>query len=265
MNSSLQLTNSQLLTLWESAQQRHRLDRALIILQHANVNYDWGSLTQLSIGTRNNLLLDIHKQAFGEELWAMCDCPACGENLEVVADVEELGYGKSTPATGSVFVFDKDGVEISFRPINSQDLASVSIHQHSIQQHSIQQQGTNNQLEINGIRAALLEQCILYTVNKHTGEPLTQQDYAGYYDELSHAIHEHDPIMLNEAKVQCPKCRHPWTLNIDIAHFLWQEIKAKAKILLSEVQVLSRHYGWSEKDILNMSNTRRRGYIEVVN
>jgi hypothetical protein len=50
---------------------------------------------------------------------------------------------------------------------------------------------------------------------------------------------------------------------MDVAAFVWAEIESEARRLLLEVDVLARRYGWSERDILDMSPIRRYQYLEL--
>ncbi len=50
----------------------------------------------------------------------------------------------------------------------------------------------------------------------------------------------------------------------DVGGFLWEEIDVRARRLLDEVHALARSYCWSERQILELSETRRRAYLERV-
>jgi hypothetical protein len=63
--------------------------------------------------------------------------------------------------------------------------------------------------------------------------------------------------------VECPDCGHGWTLELDVAAFVWREIEISAARLLHDVDVLARRYGWSEREILGLSAPRRRFYLEL--
>lgn len=63
--------------------------------------------------------------------------------------------------------------------------------------------------------------------------------------------------------LECPACIHRWSLDFDIAAFFWEELRVRARRLLREVDALARRYGWSERDILALSDARRRDYLEL--
>jgi hypothetical protein len=64
--------------------------------------------------------------------------------------------------------------------------------------------------------------------------------------------------------LRCPECAGSWSATFDIAAFLWAEISVRAKQLLGDVHALAWAYGWSEADILAMSDARRQCYLGMV-
>jgi hypothetical protein len=64
--------------------------------------------------------------------------------------------------------------------------------------------------------------------------------------------------------MDCPACGHQWRALFDVAAFLWREIDAWAKRSLNEVHALASAYGWSQRDILSMSASRRRRYVSMI-
>jgi hypothetical protein len=53
-------------------------------------------------------------------------------------------------------------------------------------------------------------------------------------------------------------------LLFDAGEFLLAELSTRARTLLYEVHLLARNYGWSEHDILALSDRRRASYVELV-
>jgi hypothetical protein len=50
----------------------------------------------------------------------------------------------------------------------------------------------------------------------------------------------------------------------DAGSLLWEEIDARARALLAEVHQLAAAYGWSEGQILALSDRRRAVYLDLV-
>jgi len=251
MQSPYKLSNQQILGIWENAQHLHPLDRSLYLIQRVDNHNSWQDLKTLSIGARNHFLLAIRLATFGHELMAAAQCPKCQEELDIIAEPEELGYGKPLPPFNAIYQLQFNEMDIQFKPLTSVDLASIC-HLHDTEPASRQ----------------LLTQSIQSITDSSTQQTISEEAYNEHYDviceTLADAIATVDPVMLNEADVSCPKCQYDWNVCFDLGDFLWQEICHRAKSLLVEVQQLARHYGWSEDEILTMSDIRRHGYIEVI-
>ncbi len=63
--------------------------------------------------------------------------------------------------------------------------------------------------------------------------------------------------------LHCCACPHAWDVAFDAGEFLWREVRAAARRILRDVDVLARLYHWSEGDILAMSEIRRNRYLEM--
>jgi hypothetical protein len=44
---------------------------------------------------------------------------------------------------------------------------------------------------------------------------------------------------------------------------MWAQIDARARRLIAEVHTLAREYGWSEREVLDLSEVRRALYLEL--
>ena len=83
-------------------------------------------------------------------------------------------------------------------------------------------------------------------------------------ERLAERLAECDPWAESLLDLICPGVRHEWTVLLDVAVFLWTEIRARAQRLLHDVHTLAMAYGWREADILAMSSRRREAYLELV-
>jgi hypothetical protein len=82
--------------------------------------------------------------------------------------------------------------------------------------------------------------------------------------EIETRMTEADPQSDVVLEFACDACRHDWTTTFDIGHFLWEEISARAARLLLDVHLLARAYGWTESEVLMLSDARRAAYIDMV-
>jgi hypothetical protein len=82
--------------------------------------------------------------------------------------------------------------------------------------------------------------------------------------EMARVLDAADPCMDFGIDLICPACTHAWAASFDVPRFLWEEIETRARRLLDEVHALARSYGWSERQILDLSDVRRGAYLERV-
>jgi hypothetical protein len=100
----------------------------------------------------------------------------------------------------------------------------------------------------------LLEACRL-----EEGEALSEDDLEAVGEKMAAA----DPLAETRLSLVCPNCGNQWEDTVDIAAFLWADIDARARRLLREVHTLGSAYGWTEREILSLSDRRRAVYLEM--
>ena len=80
---------------------------------------------------------------------------------------------------------------------------------------------------------------------------------------IAEAVEAADPRADLTLNVACPECGEATRAELDIASYLWTELDAWARDVLLDVHLLATAYGWSEPEILALSPTRRRYYLEL--
>lgn len=239
------LTAQQIVRVWERGRGRHALDRALLTLASASPATGWPELAALSVGRRNARLFALRGQTFGFALRASAACPACGCRLEFSADSRELTGARRPAGDGAGQSLSVGGVEVTFRPLDSRDLAAAA------------RLGSAAEA-----RARLIEGCLLSArdgARELRASELSDEAVAA----LAERVAEADPEAELFLSLDCPDCAHGWSMLFDIASFFWKEITSEAKRLLREVHTLASAYGWSERDVLAMSAARRQLYMEM--
>jgi len=78
------------------------------------------------------------------------------------------------------------------------------------------------------------------------------------------AMAEADPLAEVLVDMECPACGEPFVADLDVAQFVWAEVRARALGLLRDVDALARAYGWTEEQVLALGDTRRGAYLELV-
>jgi hypothetical protein len=84
----------------------------------------------------------------------------------------------------------------------------------------------------------------------------------GLLEKIEAGLEALDPGADVELALSCRE--HAWTAPFDIAAMLWDEVDARARALLAAVHVLAGAYGWSESEVLALSEQRRSAYLEMI-
>ncbi len=229
------LSSSEMLQLWERGCGLHPLDQALLALAAASPGASLDSLADLPLGERNRALVRLHSDCFGSQIGGWVPCPACGEKLEFELDGAMLLSG-SAATTNSVTI---DGQ--SFRLPSSRDLALAA-----------------REIEPTHAALALVARCSLDPAAATRGWSPAQIEVIGEQMALA------DPLAEPRLSFACALCGHAWDELLDLAGFFWTEMEVQVRRVLREVHALARAYGWSETEILTLSEARRALYLDLV-
>jgi len=226
------LSNTMLLELWESGRGASPIERALLLLAAADPQRDRAALADISIPRRDAEVLALRCHVLGSTLPGFVDCPRCGKRLEFDFDAGTL-LEPATPATSDPIRIG----ERCFRLPETGDLMAVSAIADA--RHATRQ---------------LVQRCCLDASggDEWTDESLAQADaglsaYAGAADTRFH--------------FDCEACGHAWDAHFDICAYVWEELDARAQVLLDDVHRLALAYGWDEQQILALSDARRDAYL----
>jgi hypothetical protein len=229
-------TSSNMLLVWERGIGLHPLDQGLLFLSAAFPELPSDTFADWPLGLRNSTLAEYHYSIFGAELEGSVTCPECGEKLEFQIDARSLIARSERQPAG-------DCIEVHghrFRLPTSRDLIHVA----------------DEADPAVGARR-LLEVCHL---DADEATNWSEEDI----EEIGERMAAADPLAETRLVLRCQTCSHEWNENFDIAQFLWAEVDAAAKRLLREVHTLASAYGWTEAEILALSDTRRTSYLGMV-
>src|SRR5262245_15653701 len=195
---------------------------------------------RLPIGVRDTLLLALRIHAFGPDLPAVAECPACGESVDVAADGGEILAVLPAPEPEVEAPWEPlavAGRTVEFRPPDTLDLAAAS--------------GCG---DVRAARALLIGRCVRGLASAPDDDTV---------DAIAARMAHADPAADITLRVSCPACAADWSAPLDVAEYVWAEVSAAAGGLLREVHELARRYGWTERDILAMSPARRGAYLDL--
>ncbi|MEJ2670936.1 MAG: phage baseplate protein [Deltaproteobacteria bacterium] len=239
------LTVPELLKAWEEGLGRTLAERALVLLAAACPDTSREALARLSIGQRNLRLLKLREQTFGPQIVGLARCPHCGEQLELIFRTDDLkGAPEAEPE--ETLMLRIEGDEVQFRLPNSLDLALIDPHQ-----------------DLAHNRQLILKRCLLKV--SHAGEARSLDHLsADAVEAIMARMAKADPHADVSLNVACVQCGQKWQAPFDIGRFFWTEIHAWAIRVLDELHLLASAYGWSESDLLAMSQRRRQFYLERI-
>lgn len=237
------LSAAEVLTLWESGHALHAVDRALVMLGTAFPEHSRDELAALPLGQRDAGLLALRQSAFGDRLSASARCPGCAELAEFELSCNALRVMDEPIVSAQL---ELAGYTVTVRALNSFDLATAAMSADAL-----------------GAQRRLMACCV--TEARRGDEPVAPDELPDTLCEsIGAAALAADPAAERLLDLQCPRCGHLWQVALDMTHLLWSEIAARARRVLLEVHLLAHAYGWSEADILAMSESRRASYLQMV-
>jgi phage-related baseplate assembly protein len=200
-------------------------------------------LASLPLGRRDALLLRLRSQLAGETLEATAACPACGEVVEFAAAAGALLAREGDPAPPQPV--ELDGFVVEWRPPDSRDVAAAA------------EAGDEA-----GAERVLLARCVTSAAGPDGALDAAALP-AAVRGAVAEAMAAADPLAEVLVDVVCPACERAFVADLDVAGFVWAEIREEARRLLHEVDVLARAYGWTEAEVLALGRGRRAAYLRL--
>jgi len=239
------LSAAALLDVWEWGEARSPFGRGAALVAASSPELTVEALAVLSIGEREERLLAIRTRLFGPTVTGLVVCPHCGVRVEIEFDSRELGVSSEARRTRE-FQLTVGGLELCCRLPSGADVEAVSAL-----------------ADVDAVCAALLARCVTardVAGNVVPAAALPAEVVRAIGDEMDRL----DPLAVIRLPVECPSCGGAWEAALDVQSFVWTELRAWARRTLREVHALARAYGWTEAEVLALSATRRRAYLELV-
>jgi uncharacterized protein (UPF0212 family) len=239
---------TELLNAWERGIALSPAHRAMLLLIAACPDMPVPVLKQLTIGQRNARLLALRKWLFGGQVAGVAACPQCGERLELAFDTRDVQAGPliTDGDEGTPLRVAAEGFEVSFRVPNGEDALAIA-------------GAADGEIA----RRELLKRCVLSA--ERAGQPQSADDLPmAVVSLIAEGMAQADPQAMVQLSLTCPACGQRWLAAFDIAAYLWAEVDDWAKRTLRDVHVLASAYSWREADILALSPTRRRLYLDLI-
>lgn len=241
------LSTQKALHAWERGRDARSVSgRALALLRAVLPEVDADALADLPLGQRDGLLLRLREISYGREIPGSSTCPKCNAPLQFALDTRSYEIDAVLERQFQPESLTIDGHEVLFRIPNSRDVEMMS------RTGSVEE-----------ARATLLDRCVLAA--RRDGVPIAARDLPdSVVERLGDRMEELDPLADLPLDIECARCSHGWRVVLDPGIMLWQEVDTLARRLLYEVHLLASAYSWHESEILSMSATRRRYYIDLM-
>jgi hypothetical protein len=232
-----------LLAVWERGLKKGPPERALALLASACPESSPEALAGLSVGRRDAALLKLRESVFGQEMTGSVVCGRCGQLLELPLESSRLRQPSSDATASSEVSSATHGYELRMRLPNSNDLLACT------------------GCDLAEIPKQLFARCLIAAVSEGKevfAEQLPDEVVQAAAEEMAKA----DPLANLELDISCAACGHQWRELFDIVSFFWMEIDVWARRTLREIHALASVYGWSETEILGLTELRRQYYLE---
>lgn len=214
---------------WEQVQDTAEWQRPAALLA-ALSSAPLADTMTLGVARRDAALLAWHTTLFGPRWRAFAQCPACDAVLEYDIPVAR----EALTAPPDAIEVEAEGTRWVARWPDSRDLADAAACP-----------------DRDAARAMLVRRIIAAEVDPATVTVVLAALAAAHRGCWTMSL-------------CCCDCSRSWEVVFDAGEFLWRELRAAARRILREVDVLARVYHWSEADILALSDTRRHAYLEMV-
>ena len=232
------------LDLWERAQDRTEVRRALVLAEAGGPPAEPDELERLPLGRRDARLLELHRALGGSALEATAACPSCAETVEFELEAAAL---LDRAARGAVPApVEGHGFNVVWRPLDSLDVEVAAAGR-----------------DVGEAERVLLERCVLSATGPD-GPVDPRQLPPEVRAAVAEAMAEADPLAEVLVDVSCPACGTGFVADMSVAAFVWAELRAEAERVLRDVDVLARAYGWTEPEVLALGERRRAAYLALV-
>ncbi|QQO57347.1 MAG: hypothetical protein N838_32360 [Thiohalocapsa sp. PB-PSB1] len=205
------------------------------------------AVQSLSVGDREALLLHVRRLAFGEALSCILDCPACGKKLNIDVQISQLLLPQTqNPAYWYRARLPQSNAQATFRLPTGADQEAIA---------DLAAQDPSAAVDM------LMNACLHSLTDGDMPLEIWPEDVVG---DLAKLIAEHDPqaeLILNTA---CPECGHRFDVLLDVGTYFAEEINHRLPYLYREVHLMAWHYHWSEAEILSMTRSHRKIYLDLL-
>jgi hypothetical protein len=200
------------------------------------------AIRKLSLGDRAILIIQIRATLLGDKIQALLKCPFCKESLSFELSSKSL-IQQSRVKPLVAYPVEFENFLLMVKPVTGAVLEAIA-----------ESSSSNNSLE------QLAKLCIVSSKPALPEKPSDE-----LIATIGSKLREIDPqadIVLN---IVCPVCNRPIQVPFEIEEYFFNEMAGRLGQLEREIHWIALNYHWSEKEILSLSITKRKRYIELIN
>ncbi len=215
---------------------------------------------RLLVADRDFLLLKLRQLTFGNLVQAVLVCPACRQKMDMDFDIDQVPVVvRDPPLRATLELSPPAGVtslspgvyhQVEFRLPDGEDLEYLA----GLAQPTAEEAAK-----------FLLERCL---VRLDEIQPVDRSLVSGLNararQEIEARMEAVAPGVDLEMEIHCPECNHTFSQDFDFAPFFLEEIKLRRDQLYREVHVLAVNYHWPESEILALTRSKRRLYLDLI-
>lgn len=180
-----------------------------------------------TLGQRNRRLITLHQALMGTPIEAHVVCPACSTGNEFTLPLDEM---LRLPVPSPQERVELDGM--TFRLPTLADLDAAGIEP-----------------------LVVARRCSIDEVVELSEDQLVR---------LGDIFDAADPLAQVAITSACTECGVEVTAEVDLAEFVAAEVSRFADLLLRDIDVIARGYGWSEREIVTLPAARRARYVAMI-
>lgn len=225
------------LALWEALASTTSVARGASVLVALGAAAGLADAVRMPLATAARAALGELRERAGPQVQTVLTCPDCGAVLDVPLRLDDLldatGDLPEGAAAGLVTV---DGVVV--RGPTTEDLLVA--------------------LASEDPSAALRGRCVTWPagVGATTADPAVQERVSAAAEELAGAS-------ALAVRLDCPDCGGDVAAEVDAVALLADRVADEVRDLLADVAELAMAFGWSEADVLQLSDARRHAYLDL--
>jgi len=198
-----------------------------------------GTAVTLTVADRDRLLAAVHMNTYGSRVSTSVCCAGCKVVFDVDFSLAELQQHQDRGPQCRDIERRPDG---SFRladgrrfrlPTGEDECAVLGMAPEEAE-------------------AELLRRCLF------DGDPTRDNS------DVDRLMEDAGPVLALELTASCPECGREQSVYFDIQRYLLTALSQERHLLVHEIHMLARAYGWSLTEILGLPRSTRRGLVALI-